>query len=361
MKISQRRYDVDWVRVIAIGLLLVYHTAIGFQPWGVMIGFITNKESWQALWLPMMMLNVWRIPLLFFVSGMGAFFALQNRSCVSLLTERTRRILIPYIFGMLAIAPLHVMIWQSYLNLEINWIPNAGHLWFLANIFLYILIMFPLMGFLKRAPESKTARILKRIFGSLGGVAIAMILMSAEAFIVKPVPYELYAGTLHGFILGLVGFFCGFCFAFSGEGFWNMVSKWKALFLVMAAGLFAFRLYLGTAAPGFMTAIESTSWIVTIIGFAATYLNRPSARLSYLSEAAYPVYIIHMLMLYGASAILFPLSIPVELKFFLTLTLTVAGSMLFFEFVVKRISVLRFLFGLKANSPHREKASLTSA
>jgi len=30
---TNRRYDIDWLRVIAIGLLLIYHIAIGFHPW----------------------------------------------------------------------------------------------------------------------------------------------------------------------------------------------------------------------------------------------------------------------------------------------------------------------------------------
>ena len=79
MLTSNRRYDIDWVRVIAIGLLLIYHVAIGFQSWGIMIGFIANEKTWESLWIPMAMLNVWRIPLLFFVSGMGTYFAIQNR------------------------------------------------------------------------------------------------------------------------------------------------------------------------------------------------------------------------------------------------------------------------------------------
>ena len=55
---EERRYDIDWVRVIAIGLLLIYHVAIGFQPWGIMIGFIANKQPWESLWIPMAMLNI---------------------------------------------------------------------------------------------------------------------------------------------------------------------------------------------------------------------------------------------------------------------------------------------------------------
>ncbi len=92
MQSINRRYFIDWIRVIAIGLLLVYHVAIGFQPWGMMIGFITNQKSWASLWIPMAMLNVWRIPLLFYVSGMGVNFAIQNRNWKQLIMERTWQI-----------------------------------------------------------------------------------------------------------------------------------------------------------------------------------------------------------------------------------------------------------------------------
>ncbi len=40
-----RRYDIDWLRVITIGLLLIYHIAIGFEPWGVFIRFIQNENT----------------------------------------------------------------------------------------------------------------------------------------------------------------------------------------------------------------------------------------------------------------------------------------------------------------------------
>ena len=89
---TNRRYDIDWLRVITIGLLLIYHIAIVFQPWGVFIGFIQSDRSLESLWIPMTMLNVWRIPLLFFVSGMGVCFAIRKRNWKQLLLERTQRI-----------------------------------------------------------------------------------------------------------------------------------------------------------------------------------------------------------------------------------------------------------------------------
>jgi len=69
-----RRNDVDWIRVIALGLLIIYHAVVAFQPWGHKIWFIENGEHLEVLWIPMAMINVWRIPILFMVSGMGVFF-----------------------------------------------------------------------------------------------------------------------------------------------------------------------------------------------------------------------------------------------------------------------------------------------
>ena len=57
MQNIERRYDIDWLRVIAIGLLVIYHVAIAFQPWGGMIGFITAKNFWTDVWFPMSMLK----------------------------------------------------------------------------------------------------------------------------------------------------------------------------------------------------------------------------------------------------------------------------------------------------------------
>ena len=80
-----RRYDIDWLRVISISFLLIYHIVLMYQPWGFYIGFIQNPETNESIWIPMALLNVWRIPLLFFVSGMGVCFALRKRDWKELL------------------------------------------------------------------------------------------------------------------------------------------------------------------------------------------------------------------------------------------------------------------------------------
>ena len=101
-----RRHDIDWIRIIALAMLIIYHAVIAFQPWGHLISFIQNEESLELLWLFMMIFNIWRIPILFMISGMGAYFALRNRNWKVFLKDRSVRILFPYIFGFFFICPI---------------------------------------------------------------------------------------------------------------------------------------------------------------------------------------------------------------------------------------------------------------
>lgn len=346
---TQRRHDIDWIRVIAIGLLIIYHTAIGFQPWGRMIGFITTQESWASLWTPMIMLNVWRIPLLFFVSGMGVYFALQNRNWKQLVGERARRIFIPFVFGIFCIVPLHLYIWRLYYDLEMVYTPNPGHLWFLGNIFTYVLLFTPLFFFMKRNEGGKFVQTLKRIMSSPLALWMVTLAMVAEVLIIQPRPYELYVMTWHGFFLGLLAFFFGFCFMLGGDGFWKMIVKWRWLILAIAVVLFVWRLLgfeVTTPSPYYLVPVESCGWIFSVLAFGHLYLNRDSKALRYLSEAAYPVYILHMIFLYLGSLLIFPLQISVYLQYALTVLFTLAGCFGTYE-IIRRMKILRPLFGLR--------------
>lgn len=348
MQTTNRRYDIDWIRVIAIGLLLIYHVAIGFQPWGMMIAFITNSTSWDSLWIPMTMINVWRIPLLFFVSGMGVYFAMQNRNWKQVLKERTFRILLPFVFGMFCIVPLHLFIWQRYYNFDMKYTADPGHLWFLANIFLYVVLFSPLFFYLKRNEEGKLVRGIAKVFSTPIGLLVVVTSFVLEAMIIKPYPYELYAMTWHGFFLGLLAFFFGFCFVLSGNGFWNMILKFRWMFVAIAMTLFIFRLvYFKMNTPVYLLVFESQCWIISVFAFGYKYLNRPSKALTYLSQAAYPVYILHMIFLYLGSIWIFRLNMDIRVQFILVLLITIGGCFATYE-VIRRLKWIRPLFGLKA-------------
>ena len=345
---TDRRYDIDWIRVVTIGLLLIYHIAIVFQPWGIYIGFIQNKENLESIWIPMSMLNVWRIPLLFFVSGMGVAFAIRKRNWKQLLLERSRRILIPLIFGILAIVPLHLLLFQRYYDMPLAYHPNPGHLWFLGNIFIYVLILTPLFYWNKKVIKVKTTHFLNKLFESPLGMMLIIASFVIETLIVKPKIFELYAMTWHGFILGFIAFFWGFCCITSGYNFLNSTVKWRWTLLIISLVLFLFRLFLfELKSPNYLLAIESNTWIFTAFGFASKYLNKPSKALSYLSKIAYPIYIWHMIFLYLGSFFILPLSLSVWIKLLLLLVITFSGCFAVNEFVINRLKFIKPLFGVK--------------
>lgn len=344
-----RRYDIDWMRVIAIALLLIYHSAIGFQSWGIMIGFITNDKPWPALWTPMTMLNVWRIPFLFFVSGMGLYFAMQNRVWKDLMTERALRIFLPYLFGSLVIVPIGSLIWKTYYKFGWSYDFNPGHLWFLGNILAYVVILSPLFYYMKR--NEAVVRFIKKLFSTPLGIFPVILAGVAEVMILKPYPFEMYAMTLHGFFLGFICFFFGFCFVLSGNSFWKMLLKWRWMFLIAAAGLFTLRLPMfHFRTEGFQLVIESTCWIMAVFAFGHKYLNKPSTTLSYLSEAAYPIYIIHMIVQSLASWLVFKGDMPGGIEYLSVVALTFGGCFVIYELVIRRVNFIRPLFGLKRKS-----------
>ena len=352
MSSTNRRYDIDWLRVIAIGLLLIYHIGIGFQPWGVFIGFIQSEKSLESLWIPMSLLNIWRIPLLFFVSGMGVCFAIRKRNWKQLLLERTRRIFLPFLFGVFFIVPIHLFLWQKYYHQDMIYSPNSSHLWFLANIFIYVILLSPVFFYLKRNENGRINRWLKNMFKNPLGLLLIVASFILEAVLVKPETYEMYSMTLHGFLIGLLAFLFGFCCILSGNAFWQTLLKWRWLLLSLAVILFLVRLIeFQLKAPNYLIAIESNIWIFTVFGFAYKYLNHPSKTLSYLSQGAYPIYIIHMAFLYLVSYIIMPLNFLVVLKFTLIVALTFTGSFITYDLLIKRINFLRPLFGIKGMRP----------
>lgn len=345
---TERRYDIDWLRVIAIGLLLIYHIAIIFQPWAMFIGFIRSEDALEGLWKPMTMLNVWRIPLLFFVSGMGLYFAMKKRNWKQLFIERGKRILLPFVFGFLAITPLHFLVFQNYYNMALSYFPHMGHLWFLGNIFVYVVVLSPVFYYLKNNENGKFNKAISKVMTyAVGPLSISAFFM-IEIGLIKPQLFELYAKTWHGFFIGFLAFFFGFLFVYSGKAFWQTVSKWKWLYIAMATILFLIR-FTGfeSISNMYLTTIESSSWILGLFGIGYTYLNKPSALLSYLSAAVYPVYIIHMFVLFAGALLILPLDLHPMLEFVAINLFTFIVCFLIYEFILKRVAILRPLFGLK--------------
>ena len=355
----ERRYDIDWIRVIAIGLLLLYHTVIGFQPWAVFIAFIQNDDPIESLWIPMSMINVWRIPLLFYVSGMGVAFAIKRRTVQDLLKERTIRILLPFAFGVLAIVPLHVFLWQSYYSQQLEYWFHPFHLWFLGNIYLYVLLLSPFLFYLKKQKLSKVKFFVKNLLSHPLGCLLMIIPFILEAELIDFETFETYAMNMHGFSIGAIAFITGFLFVFGGKGVWENLKKWVWFYLSLAFSLYLMRvLYFDANAPFYLMAVESNLWIYAVLGLGYRYLNKPSKSLVYWSQAAYPIYILHMLFLYLTSYFIFPLDWNPWLSFVVVFASTMSLCIGTYHYCIRPFAYVRPFFGLKMNKDRHQKAQL---
>ena len=61
-----RRADLDWLRVLAFGLLIAYHAGMAWSGWS---WHLTSVDSIDWLREGMRFVNRWRMPLIFVVSA----------------------------------------------------------------------------------------------------------------------------------------------------------------------------------------------------------------------------------------------------------------------------------------------------
>jgi glucan biosynthesis protein C len=162
---QQRKYYLDWLRVIAFYILIFYHVGMIFVPWDFHIKNNVTLE-WFETW--MAFLSQWRLPLLFLISGMVIYYSLGKRSWKGIITERSKRLLIPLLFGMFVIVPPQIYFerisdgvvfsnyWQFWKTVfELVPFPEGGslswhHLWYVLYIFVYSIIALPILTFFKK-------------------------------------------------------------------------------------------------------------------------------------------------------------------------------------------------------------------
>lgn len=345
---DSRRHDVDWLRTIALLLLIVFHVTLVFMPWSSDTGYPYNGEDLRRLVPAVMMLAVWRIPLLFMISGMGVRFAMERRDWKALLKDRAVRILVPFVFGTYVLGVVLYLVLPA-MGWDAEYIPNFGHLWFLANIFLYVVWLMGLLVFLKDHPDNIFFRMVRWVLKKPGGIYLFAVPIMIEATLVNPEYFSIYVHSLHGWLVGLLCFFIGFVFISAQAEFWPAASRVRWISLFLGATLFAIRILVFESVEIFdwLTALESMCWMLALLGFGARLLNKPSRALTYLSGAVYSVYIVHLPVQFVFCYFVLPLAVSPWAKLGLLLAGTFGVSFLLYELILRRIRWVRPLFGMK--------------
>lgn len=379
VKYVARRYDIDALRVIAFSLLILYHVGMFYvADWHWHI-----KSTYTAEWLqvPMALVNKWRLPLLFLVSGLAVNFLLRRSTAAQFSWSRTRRLLIPLLFGMAVIIPpqayiqalsngafsgSYIQFLAAYFTFQ-PWPPGAfdgshigvtwNHLWFLPYLLMYSLALAALLPLL----TSPAGMRLRERFCALHGIRLVLlpaVPLAVVSWTLRsrfPETHDLITDWYnHGiyFTLFLYGYWIG-----TETGFWESVKAWRWSYLGVAVTVGAALLWfwnLRSPLPEWqlegVRALEQIyAWCVLLAatGWAFYLLNRPFRWLAYANEAVYPWYVLHQTVTIIAGYHFAKYSLGPVLEPALVVTATVLGCLLLHEFLIRRLGVLRPLFGLK--------------
>ena len=372
---TQRRYDLDWLRVIAILLLLFYHSGMAFvAEWG---WHIKNAETSAIFQEWMYFMSRWRMALLFLISGAGTWFVLKRASAGEYMGRRFLRLFVPLVFGIFVVVPPQIYMerltqgaglksyWEFYATVfEFKPYPEGSfswhHLWFVAYLFVYSIIGLPIFLFLRgERGRGLVNRFCARLNAPLlysFGLPLAIIY---AGMIVRFRGPQNFVDDWAMFTVYFTYFVYGFLFTLN-ERFGAMLEEKRGTSLRLACACYLAVTYMRwndlEPAWGYnvanmlflgLVALNAWFWVVTILGYGRRYLNRNNGLLVYANEAIYPFYILHQTVIVVIVFYVVKTEDTVLLKFLFVSGASFIVTMALYHFLVRPFTVTRFLFGMK--------------
>jgi glucans biosynthesis protein C len=379
---TSRRHDLDWLRFIAILILLFFHTGMWFNEWG---WHVKNSERTVTFQYWMVWLHYWRMPLLLFISGAGTYIALGKRSAGQYAGERFRRLFIPLVFGMFVVVPPqiyyeHISKYNSYWDFyktvfEFRPYPGGSfswhHLWFILYLLLYSLLLLPFLTYIRSARSHAFKQRVTRWLSSPAGILfIPSLFIFATQLLLRPFfPDETHDLTdLAFFILYMCFFFFGVV-CYSERPLWLSIGENRKHLL--AASLFTllpfyicyfhFRdvIVLPLTDDNVELIFDITaiflSWftVITVIAYGQYYLNKPHPWLKHVNEGLYPFYILHQTVIIAIGYYVCQWPWSIAAKYWTIALLTLLSCVAFYFLLIRPFSVMRFLFGMKKKDRSR--------
>ncbi len=385
MTSSTRRYDLDWLRIIAFGLLILYHTGMFYVTWG---WHVKSDHASHAIEPLMRLLNPWRLDLLFFISGVAIRFMAEKTSAWQLGISRFNRLFWPIVFGMAVIvAPqsfyqvreqygftgTYLEFYGKYLSHYKGWcdangclaVPTWNHLWYVVYLLAYSLIFACLWPLLKRIPMGWAKRLPAWVY-----IAIPFAWYCFGDYVLDPMFPQTHAFVGDWYVhYASAGFFAMGVLVARFDRFFEIARKLRHASLIVGIGSYlALELLRQLWAAGQITPLtgelignpietaQAIFFMLALIGYARQHLaNADGAWRRTLTEAIFPFYIMHQTIIVVAAYNLNRLHMPVALEATILIALTALGCWLTYV-VVRRVQVLRPFFGMAwktATSPAR--------
>ena len=368
-----RRHDLDWIRVGAFGLLILYHVGLvyGFYDWHIRS---VHRFDWMREGV--LITNPWRLALLFLVSGAALRFMTARRTPKQVMRARLERLVPPLVFGVLILVTLQSWVeamdkagwadgYLAWLGREFS-VPGildgvpVNHLWFVIYIAVYSAAVVALMNrpdWIARAETFLETHLSgwRLLVWPVVYLATIRILLFPIFGLTNNLTWDWYNHFLSGgaFLFGylIVG----------RETIWRDLERFRWVGVGVAVVALPIMM-LQVAHPGggaflgaprnLVIAIDQWAVISAVLGFGSRHLRHAGGpTLRYLTDAVFTCYLAHQTILVGSVWLIRPYELPPALEALILATVTLGGSLLVYE-VVRHIRFLRPIWGLKPLSPH---------
>lgn len=187
---GERLWFLDWLRVIAVFGVFVFHT---LRPFDDADWHVKNAQTSEGISITIAFLGLWGLAFFFLLSGAGAWLALRRRTAVGFLKERSLRLLVPFVIAYILLSPLQYFIEEHHKGRSTAslfgdaktffsdlgghaplWLRDTYHLWFLVYLIQFAVLGLPLFLWLRGRSKDWLARRCRRR-GSILLLAVPLV------------------------------------------------------------------------------------------------------------------------------------------------------------------------------------------
>jgi len=332
------------------------------------------------------------MPMFFFISGASSRLSYKIRPTEKYVIERFKRLIIPYFLGVIVLTPpinyFHELSIKAYSDSFWNYIPPyiqhifdlrlvlggqvkyfsplifnvmSAHTWYLGYLFIFSLITIPIFKYLSSNSGMQFINRLITISYKPGMILLYFFPLAISNILLKGLfpRYTDWADFFCWFSIFILGFIL-----FSEKAFENIINK--NVIISFCSGSISFiiiGLLLQTdtgerwhrfpdySAGSFffwtLWTFTTWSWIVFFTAMGIRFLNFKNKFLEYASEALLPICLLHLTIIVTVSYFVVKWNIGMLAKFMIITNLSLIIILLIYELIVKRIDIIRTVFGMK--------------
>lgn len=343
MNVANRLHFIDNLRSFIIGLLIVFHAALCYMAYSPDWWYVLNPERSFLFTIIVIVIDVFIMPVMFFCAGYFVYISLRTKGASGFWKDKQFRITIPYVAGVLLIAPPIAYIIYFTRNVPVTlgqfWMGDywgemfqQAHYWFLG-----VLLLFFLIAFLAAKINPELLQKDERAGKPTLPLFIGFILVTTVAFLSMNLIVPLDTWFNHLYILSfqpvrilvLLAYFILGIYAekhnwFTPQGYRPKLIYWTILFLMSGFCYVSYKItipesrqvtLLLKSGNAFLFNLFCFSALMSLLAIFQKLFNSGTGIWKNFSDCSYAIYYVHMFIVFGLAYYMIPCQISIFVKY----------------------------------------------